>query len=182
MHPCDLALLSMTMAPGPSPSWASKLDDAMPSSGADFYVPPSNAPGAGTQALTRDQWGAIGTSPRVGDFTNIEGLNPQGSLSRVPQNWTINMQNDNKGVLFTNPMPDGINPSEFRIKAGNPAFEPGYQDYAIGRVGTLSPGNPDADKYRMVYSDNTGAIVPRSDPNWNRKVHFRLPFKSYRAE
>ena len=41
-----------------------------------------------------------GTSPNVGDFTGLRGATMEEIVSRVPQNWTVSIQRDGKGVRF----------------------------------------------------------------------------------
>jgi hypothetical protein len=116
--------------------------------------------------FTSDQWSRLGTSPRMGDFTEIRGLSPEEALKRIPSHWNIESQAEGVGIMFSDPSPSGAHPDMFRIKLPVAKYEPeayapdGTAKYYIARINIKLPkGDLRADKWGYGSFDNWGNLL-----------------------
>lgn len=137
---------------------------------ADFYATPRGA------TLSRATLARQGTSPRVGDFTDIEGASVDEIVARVPKDWQWSPMDDELssiggGIKFRSP--DGLREIRIHGPTTNPDViarfpnAPGVQGWTA-RVGykydssVRLPGPTEqyVDRYGFYYVDTRGRIVP----------------------
>lgn len=87
------------------------LPRIVPHSGGNPFVgaPPNLRPIAPTSPGRILMLGDLqGTSPRVGDFTGLQGLKPSDVIARIPKNWIVEASDKNGGLVFRPPGEAGI--------------------------------------------------------------------------